>query len=147
MLNSVFNWSIAAIIASITMFSPISANNNVRANEVNEEEVAAKGCATNFENQGLIPFYYDGPSTSTKAEVEELSNWKRLESGSLSCDQIQEVACGLMVNPLFVDETDPLNHKLDPLINLIAEEQAEEEDPTYVTSIANQAGQILNRSR
>lgn len=144
MFNTVLNWSISAILASLTIL-PVSLNRqSIPTVESKIEEAELHGCATSFGSQGLIPFYYDGPDYS-KDEVQKLSNWKHDITPTPTCDQVDERACSIHVDPQYVDSsTSALT--LDSSIDLIAEEQDEEDDPTYVKSIASGAGQIFNKS-
>lgn len=114
--------------------------------ETNTEEAPLKGCAAKFGNQGMIPFYFDPSVEPTEENVENPDNWIHGSHPSQDCDEDDKVACGLLVYPTFVDDTDPNELKLKSTINLTAEEQEDEEDPTYVKSIASGAGQIFNRS-
>lgn len=146
-MNILFiNWSTAIILASITMFSPLALNKSAKVSPVMETEVAPKGCATNFENQGLIPFHFDPLLSPTKANIEEEDNWKPGPNPEADCDGDNVLACGLLVNSQYVDDSDPSELKLDPSILLTAKEQTNPLADTYVESILQGAGQIFNKS-
>lgn len=145
MLNSIFNWSIVAIMASFTIMPATTGRTNVPTLEpIVEEEL--KGCATNFENQGLIPFHFDPTMAPTKENIEDLDNWKPGAHPTETCDEMQEVACGLLVDPDFVNSNGP-QQRIDSSINLVAKTQANPLSDTYVESIAHNSGEIYNTSK
>lgn len=113
--------------------------------ETSTEEAVLKGCAVKFANDDRILFYFNPSVPPTKANVENLTNWIHSSDPEINCDETDELACGLLVDPEFVDDsTTPI--KLDPSINLVAKTQANPADSTYVESIANNAGDIFNKS-
>src|SRR5690606_8888058 len=114
MLSSIFNWSVVAILASFTMM-PVSINRQTAPTVEPVTEAELKGCATNFENDDRIPFYYDGPNY-TKTEVEKLTNWKHGSSPTEDCDAEDEIACGLLVSEAYVNNLGSSNPTLDPSI-------------------------------
>lgn len=103
MFNTFLNWSIAAILASITMM-PISVNRQTAPTvEPLTEEAELRGCAANFADDDRIPFYFDPSETPTKANVETLDNWIYGVDPSLSCSEHDnEVACAILVDESFV---------------------------------------------
>lgn len=130
-MNSIFlSWTTGLVLAGITMFSPIALNNNSRANEVIEEDTALEGCATNFENQNLTPFYYDGPNY-LQVEVEKPSNWK-LATPAHSCKTGNVLACMIFADEDHVDDPDNPT-ALNPDIDI----QASSSTNSYVLSVAS----------
>lgn len=107
-----------------------------------EENLEAKGCAANFENKSLTPFYYDGPMPASKADVENLNNWKHGTNPELDCNNFNQVACVLNVSESYVDDSGP-SLKIDPSINLTAIEIS---NYAFVSSIADNDGEFINRS-
>lgn len=138
MLSSIFNWSIAAILASFTLMPASTGRTTAPTVEPIVEEAELKGCATNFESQGLIPFYYDGPDYS-KDEVEEVDNWK-YGTPSPSCNNGSDLACMILADPSHVDN--PANPtSLLGSVNIVA---TEDNGYAYVSSISG-ASTFQNR--
>lgn len=141
MVNTIFNWAIAAIVASFTIM-PVSINRQTAPTVEPVTEAELKGCATNFENDDRIPFYYDGPNY-TKTEVEKLTNWKHGSNPQADCNTVNAFACGLLISPQYVDDSTS-EIKLDLSFSLIADEIS----PTqaFVDSIVDEDGEIFNKS-
>lgn len=119
MFNTVLNWSVAAILASFTMM-PVSVNRSIApAVEPNKEEAVLKGCATKFADDDRIPFYFDDSQGNTKADVENLDNWKVGEP-DFDCGGNQ-VACMILADENHVDNpTTPT--KLTSNIGLVVDD-------------------------
>lgn len=146
MLSNIFNWSIVAIMASFTIMPASTGRTTAPTVEPIVEAAELKGCATNFENQGLIPFHFDPTMAPTKENIEDLDNWKPGAHPTKTCDEAQEVACVLHVDPDFVDTNGP-QQRIDSSINLVAKSQANPLSDTYVESIAHNSGEIYNTSK
>ena len=144
MVNTIFNWAIVAIVSSFTMMPASINRQSAPISEPVVEEAELKGCATNFDDY-RIPFYYDGPNY-TKTEVEKRTNWKHGSNPAEDCNEVDVLACGLLVNPDFVDDSNPSIIKLDQSINLTAKQQPDPNSPTYVESITLNSGVIINKS-
>lgn len=141
MTNLFLNWSIAAILTSLTLFSPVTLNKSVNTSPVIEEEVELKGCKTNFDD-GLIQFVYIG-SLYTEAEVKKLSNWIHDEDEEANCNDQNVRACAIRVSPAFVDETGP-EPELESTITLTASPHVG--GSYYVSGSADTQMKAINKS-
>lgn len=119
MFNTILNWSIAAILASFTIM-PVSLNRQVAPTaEPITEEAELKGCAANFADDDRIPFYFDDSQGNTKADVQNLDNWKVGEP-DFDCGGNQ-VACMILADENHVDN--PSNPtKLTSNIGLVVDD-------------------------
>lgn len=102
MLNTIFNWTIAAILASFTLMPASTGRTTSPTVEPIVEEAELKGCATNFESQGLIPFYFDDSNGTSQIEVEDITNWK-LAPSEYSCQLGNDIACMIFADEEHVD--------------------------------------------
>jgi len=97
------------------------------------------------ENQSIkrarYSFYYNGPSTADKAQVENIANWAT--TPPLSCNSANERPCTIEVEDTYVNPGSTPTLKSN--LNLVAS-QAVSHDTYYVLSSDDESMEIANQS-
>lgn len=111
MFNTFLNWSIAAILASITMM-PVSVNRQTAPTaEPLTEEAQLKGCNAFLKND-QVRFKYIGPNFD-KHNVEDESLWEQDEEETRSCNAQDVYACVIYVDESYVGSSGDLDPSID----------------------------------
>lgn len=114
-LISFVNFGIVAMTGLLLNMGSVG-NSTMNPTVASDEAVESKGCAASFGNQTLIPFYFDPQNGESKADVENLDNWKP-DGSEPECGGT-EYACMILVDPSHVDfGTTPIS--LLPTIDLV----------------------------
>ncbi|MFN0291953.1 hypothetical protein [Pedobacter helvus] len=87
-------------------------------------------------------FYYDGPVPALASDVEEEGNWA-LDTEGLECNTDFELACTITIDEAYVDDSDPMDIKLDASANLGATQVGAN---AYLSSSADTNADIINQA-